>query len=202
MQEQQRRLRPPLSELLTPEQARDVQRGTTEEKLAVLNDLSREKRTLVFRMIPPQTVPDAFRREALAASQPRQAVVAELVEAKLQRAIYSPRQLEEVLVDFWLNHFNVFVNKGPVAHAAHELRARRDSPVRARPVPRHADGDGAASGDALLPRQLHVAIGARQRARQCPVFVNSPNQGLNENYGRELLELHTLGSTADIRRPT
>ena len=45
---------------------------------------------------------------------PQQAVLNELVEAKLQRATYSTRQLEEVLVDFWLNHFNVFSGKGPV----------------------------------------------------------------------------------------
>src|SRR5688500_8344278 len=57
MQEMQRKLRPPLSELLTPEQARDVQLGTAEEKLAVLNSLPKEKRTLVFRSMQAQSVP-------------------------------------------------------------------------------------------------------------------------------------------------
>ena len=38
----------------------------------------------------------------------------ELGEQKILRAVYSPRQLEEVLVDFWFNHFNVFAGKGPV----------------------------------------------------------------------------------------
>src|SRR5205809_6668752 len=49
----------------------------------------------------------------MAANQPQQFVNAELVEHKLYRALYSNRQLEEVLVDFWMNHFNVFNGKGP-----------------------------------------------------------------------------------------
>ena len=43
---------------------------------------------------------------------PRQ-VVDELQQAKVLRAVYSERQLDEVLVDFWMNHFNVYANKGP-----------------------------------------------------------------------------------------
>src|SRR5713226_10093440 len=43
---------------------------------------------------------------------PLVAVTSELVEAKLLRAIYSQRQLDEVMTDFWINHFNVFVDKG------------------------------------------------------------------------------------------
>jgi uncharacterized protein (DUF1800 family) len=194
MQEQQRRLRPPLSELLTPEQARDVQRGTTEEKLAVLSGLSREKRTLVFRVIPPQTVPDAFRREALAASQPRQAVVAELVEAKLQRAVYSPRQLEEVLVDFWLNHFNVFVNKGSVGML---LTSYERDAIRPFVLGRFRDMLMATARHPAMLFYLdnHMSRTTPDNAPGGAFFVNSgPNQGLNENYGRELLELHTLGS--------
>ena len=48
----------------------------------------------------------------MAANQPQQFVNSDLVEKKLYRAIYSNRQLEEVLVDFWFNHFNVFNGKG------------------------------------------------------------------------------------------
>ena len=126
MLDQQRKQRPPLNELLTPEQARDLQFGTTDEKMAVLNSFTSEKRTLIFRSLPAQQVPDMFKREAMAAMNPRQAVVAELIEGKLQRAVYSPRQLEEVLVDFWLNHFNVFSGKNTVgmllaSYGAHKL---------------------------------------------------------------------------------
>ena len=53
-------------------------------------------------------------KETLLAMNNPQAVVAdELVQAKLLRAIYSERQLEEVMTDFWFNHFNVFAGKGP-----------------------------------------------------------------------------------------
>ena len=46
-------------------------------------------------------------------NNPQAVVTDELVQAKLLRAIYSDRQLEEVMTDFWFNHFNVFVGKGP-----------------------------------------------------------------------------------------
>src|SRR5580765_6613568 len=52
-------------------------------------------------------------RETVEAIVQPQAVLGELAEAKLLRAIYSDRQLEEVMTDFWFNHFNVFIGKGP-----------------------------------------------------------------------------------------
>ena len=48
----------------------------------------------------------------LAMNNPQGLVADELVQAKLLRAIYSDRQLEEVMTDFWMNHFNIFINKG------------------------------------------------------------------------------------------
>src|SRR4030095_1759458 len=52
-------------------------------------------------------------RETLQAlSNPQKVVGDELVQAKLLRAIYSDQQLEEVMTDFWFNHFNVFMGKG------------------------------------------------------------------------------------------
>ena len=195
MQDMQRKLRPPLSELLTPEQARDVQLGTVDEKLAVLNSLTKEKRTLVFRSMQAQSVPDAFKREALAASNPRQAVLAELTEAKLQRAVYSPRQLEEVLVDFWLNHFNVFSGKNTVGML---LTSYERDAIRPFVLGRFRD--------MLLATARHPAMlsyldnfMSRSAPENAPGFgvvvfaPSGPTQGLNENYGRELLELHTLG---------
>ena len=111
---EQRKLRPPLSDLLSQDEQRLFQRGSDEEKTKLLSSMDRDKRTNVLRQLPPQQVPEAFGREALAARQPQQLVNNELIEAKLYRALHSNRQLEEVLVDFWLNHFNVFNGKGPV----------------------------------------------------------------------------------------
>ena len=48
----------------------------------------------------------------MALNNPEQVVANELMQAKLMRAIYSERQLDEVMTDFWFNHFNVFINKG------------------------------------------------------------------------------------------
>ena len=196
MQDQQRKLRPPLTELLTPEQSRDLQFGTNDEKMAVLNSFTREKRTLVFRSLPQQQVPDMFKREALAAMNPRQAVVAELIENKLQRAVYSPRQLEEVLVDFWLNHFNVYRDKNTVgvmltsyerdAIRPHVLGRFRDmllATARHPAMLSYLDNFQSRSAPENAPTPLGVVVGP----------TGGPNQGLNENYGRELLELHTLG---------
>ena len=194
LQEQQRKLRPPLSELLTPEQARDLQRGTTEEKMAVLTSLDKGQRTLVFRSLQANLVPDAFKREALAVMNPQQAVITELVEAKLQRATYSTHQLEEVLVDFWLNHFNVFSGKGQVRML---LTSYERDAIRPHVLGRFHDMLLAtARHPAMLfyldnyqsqaPRDnngLLVAVGAATATRP----------GINENYARELMELHTLG---------
>jgi uncharacterized protein (DUF1800 family) len=194
MQEAQRKLRPPLQELLTPEQARDLQLGTVEEKLAVLNALPREKRTLVFRSLPAQNVPDAFRREALAVSNPRGAVMAELVEAKLQRALYSPRQLEEVLVDFWLNHFNVFNGKGAVGML---LTSYERDAIRPFVLGRFRDMLHATARHPAMLFYLdnHLSRSSPENLPTGAVVIqsNGPRQGLNENYGRELMELHTLG---------
>jgi uncharacterized protein (DUF1800 family) len=196
LQEMQRKLRPPLNELLTPEQQRDLQRGTTEEKLAVLNSMPKEKRTLVFRSMGQQGIPDPFKREATAASNPRQAVVAELIEAKLQRAIYSPRQLEEVLVDFWLNHFNVFRDKNTVGML---LTSYERDAIRPHVLGRFRDMVLATARHPAMLSYLDNFM-SRSAPENGPsgggvVFVNAggANQGLNENYGRELLELHTLG---------
>jgi uncharacterized protein (DUF1800 family) len=194
-QEQQRKMRPPLNELLTPEQARDLQFGTADEKMAVLNSFTGEKRTLVFRSLPAQQVPEMFKREAMAASNPRQAVTTELIENKLQRAVYSPRQLEEVLVDFWLNHFNVYRDKNTVGML---LTSYERDAIRPHVLGRFRD--------LLLATARHPAMlsyldnfQSRSAPENAPTPLGAlinpggPNQGLNENYGRELLELHTLG---------
>ena len=75
-------------------------------------------------------------------------VFADLAEAKLLRAVYSERQLEEVLVDFWFNHFNVFARKGADRDLRRRVRARRHSPARARQLPRSARRHGQESRDA------------------------------------------------------
>jgi uncharacterized protein (DUF1800 family) len=146
-------------------------------------------------------------------------VVLELQQQKILRAIYSNRQLQEVLVDFWFNHFNVDARKGADRFLLTEyerdvirphvfgkfrdlLEATAKSPamlfyldnwMSADPNGAHDDDMPRArvvrgrSGRATLvqPSLAAVAAAGRQNA-------NAP-KGLNENYGRELMELHTLG---------
>lgn len=136
----------------------------------------------------------------------QRSVVAELSQQRLLRAIYSERQLEEVLVDFWLNHFNVFVGKGQVRTYLTEYE--RDV-IRPRVLGRFRDLLGAtAASPAMLfyldnwqstaePDAQTTAdrIRARRRPRRGGPITEPQNRrrGLNENYARELMELHTLG---------
>ena len=128
-----------------------------------------------------------------------QQVVQELQSAKILRAVYSERQLDEVLVDFWMNHFNVFAGKGPVKFMVGEyerdvvrphawgrfedlLRATAESPAMLFYL------DNWLSADPNAP-----PMGFRYRARRPQAPEQARKRGLNENYAREIMELHTLG---------
>jgi uncharacterized protein (DUF1800 family) len=156
---------------------------------------------------------DAKQKETLQAMNNPQSVVAdELAQAKLLRAIYSDRQLEEVMTDFWFNHFNVFANKG----ADRILITNYEQDViRPRALGKFEDLLVAtAKSPAMLfyldnwlsvgPNSMQaVGMPARpgprgpygyppRRPGQNPNAKKKQISGLNENYGRELLELHTL----------
>ena len=144
---------------------------------------------------------------------PQQVVGGELSEAKLLRAIYSDRQLEEVMTDFWYNHFNVFINKGPDRYM---ITAYERDVIRPRVFGKFKDLLVAtAKSPAMLfyldnwqsvgpHSQLAVFGNQRRQFRRGPFGMiyqvpprpqankNRPS-GLNENYAREVMELHTLG---------
>lgn len=153
-------------------------------------------------------------RQAVAAQR---TVIADLTQAKMLRAIESERQLQEVLADFWLNHFNVFVGKGQVrefltaydrdAIRPHVLGRFRDllgavahspamlfyldnwqsSTPAPQPVPELMARPGARR---LTPQQRERLL---SRPRPANAQAQRPARGINENYARELMELHTLG---------
>jgi uncharacterized protein (DUF1800 family) len=117
-------------------------------------------------------------------------IAAELQAAKVIRAVTSERQLEEIMVDFWFNHFNVFAGKGDLRWyvSAYEREAIRPHalgkfPDLVRATARH-------------PAMLYY-LDNWLSARSDFVVPVGPNRGrkagLNENYARELMELHTLG---------
>ena len=126
-------------------------------------------------------------------------VVVELSAQKLLRAAYSERQLQEVLVDFWFNHFNVDARKGADRFLLTEYERET---IRPHVLGRFRDLLGAtAKSPAMLfyldnwmsadPNGPHADARAA-RAFRVDRRKNAP-KGLNENYGRELMELHTLG---------
>jgi uncharacterized protein (DUF1800 family) len=133
-------------------------------------------------------------------------VFAELSQQKLLRAIYSERQLEEVMVDFWFNHFNVFGGKGPTRLYLTEYE--RDV-IRLHALGRFRDLLGATAKSPAMLLYLDnwqsaapVSSGGRFPGpaavrRGQPDVPRRPMQnrrrGINENYARELMELHTLG---------
>ncbi|WP_420454187.1 DUF1800 domain-containing protein [Rubrivirga sp.] len=113
----------------------------------------------------------------------------DVVEAKLTRAVHSRAQLREVLADLWFNHFNVDGRGQAIAYVA---SYERDA-IRPHVLGRFRDLLGAT---ARHPAMLGYLDNVRSRASAgTPVaHGRAPREGgLNENYGRELLELHTLG---------
>ncbi len=112
-QKQIRKLMPQLPDLLTQDQIQTALRGNTEQLKELFSFLDPEKRQQVAGALPPQTLAQLpeYRRLGMKSRQPQQVVSGDVKEGKVYRALYSNRQLEEVLVDFWFNHFNVFENK-------------------------------------------------------------------------------------------
>jgi uncharacterized protein (DUF1800 family) len=133
----------------------------------------------------PQTEEGADRRRQIAQ------VYVEAGEERLLQALNSPRQLQEVLVDFWFNHFNVFQGKGldRVLTESYEREA-----IRPHVLGRFRTMLGAtAKHPAMLfylDNWLSVAPGYQPPR---PAGAAGKASGLNENYAREVMELHTLG---------
>ena len=111
-------------------------------------------------------------------------------ELRLVPAIESPRQLEEVMVDFWFNHFNVVAGKGldHVLIADYERRA-----IRPHVMGRFRDLLGATAKHPAMLFYLDNWLSVSPTARAGIPGTRKPVAGLNENYARELMELHTLG---------
>jgi uncharacterized protein (DUF1800 family) len=162
-----------------------------------------------------QASPDASAKEpAVDPAVQREAGVPmiELAQQKLVRAVFSERQLQEVLTDFWFNHFNVDARKGPsrfflteyerdairphvLGHFRELLGATARSPAMLFYLDNWMSADPTRSQELAARRVGRRPLIAPGRPSQTPAAapVNKAPHGLNENYGRELLELHTLG---------
>ena len=136
-----------------------------------------------------------------ALENPERLVAEELIAARLTHDIYSNAQLQEVMTDFWLNHFNVYLRKNeqmPYLLVSYE----RDT-IRPRALGKFEDLlEAVAHSPAMLVYLDNAqSIGpdsiAAQRAEQAKArgldAQKKVREGLNENYARELMELHTVG---------
>jgi uncharacterized protein (DUF1800 family) len=181
-----------INTLLTPEERRVTQQGTLAERRALLLSFDPQKRKQVLRALPAAAVAGLpeFQREAMAARQPPVFVNQELIDSRLYRGLYSNRQLEEVLVDFWLNHFNVFNGKGPVRML---LTGYERDAIRPHVLGRFRDMVLATARHPAMLYYLDNWQSQAPREDLPPLPNNARRPGLNENYGRELMELHTLG---------
>lgn len=127
-------------------------------------------------------------------------LVAQAATARLSRALQSPAQLEEVLAEFWFNHFNVFAGKNAVGVLVADYEQRA---IRPHVLGRFRDMLGATARHPAmliyLDNAQSVVAGyeppraARRQLAQRPELQARVPRGLNENYARELMELHTLG---------
>ncbi|NOT62729.1 MAG: DUF1800 domain-containing protein [Acidobacteria bacterium] len=187
-----------------------------------------------------QPDPQARRREAqrilaeMGYRQPRE-LVEQLQQSKIIRAVYSERQLQEVMTDFWFNHFNVFINKGAdrILTPAYErdairakafgkfsdlLKATAESPAMLFYLDNWTSASPNAKGNDQEERTQKMIeqmkeIRRTRKAEGQPVIDEAEyekrrtqmqqnldrlkaqrrNRGINENYAREIMELHTLG---------
>ena len=196
-----------LLDLPPDERYREILKLSPEEQHVVAARAKGPKQELMAGMNAEQ------KETVLALNNPEQVVVDELMQAKLLRAIYSDRQLEEVMTDFWFNHFNIFINKGADRFL---LTSYERDAIRPHALGKFEDLLVATAQSPAMLFYLdnwlsvgphsEVAIGPPPQARERPrrghqiPMHRPPNakakprqaSGLNENYGRELMELHTL----------
>jgi len=171
-----------LRRLISPQQIAMLRTGSDEDAAAFLASLPQDSAVQVLaqmpavrkRLLPMLDADLSAKVEAAAPGRPKPGDA--LAEAKLLRAVESNRQLEEVLVDFWFNHFNIDASKGADKFLISEYER-----------------------DAIRPHVLGKFRDLLEATATSPAMMfyldnwQSKAGALNENYGRELMELHTLG---------
>ncbi len=169
--------------------AENIADDAVDARVAALKTMRMNSREL-YDLYPP---PKVAQQRGMAMAGPMNAprvIIYELQQARLLRAVYSQRQLYELMVDFWSNHFNVFAAKG----ADRWLMTQYDRDT----IRPHALGK---FRDLLLataqsPAMLFFLDNWLSASPDSPAARNPMNQrrrGINENYAREIMELHTLG---------
>jgi len=179
---------------MPPQKRVDMLAGMQADEIAKLRFLKPDERQRLVAVLSPEE------RETFAAMvNPSDVITSELVQGKLLRAIYSERQLQEVMTDFWFNHFNIFIGKDADRFM---LTAYERDVIRPNALGKFRDLlTAVARHPAMLyyldnwlsvgPNSPQAQAAAKRAAANPANPANIP--GLNENYARELMELHTLG---------
>jgi uncharacterized protein (DUF1800 family) len=162
---------------LTPQQLRSLR-----EQLRAPTERAR----LVEGFTPQQL------EDVVAFNGPPALIEAELLQTKLLRDLYSERQLNELMTDFWLNHFNVYAKKSQ--DAPYYIASYERNVIRPRAL---GNFEALLVATAMSPAMLNyldnaTSVGPHSRFAQRP-NGQKRDLGLNENYARELMELQTVG---------
>jgi uncharacterized protein (DUF1800 family) len=186
----------PLEDVLTPSELEIVRSGKPDKKREMLQAMPPEKiEDMLVAMTQRQRLQlfepasSAVRREIFLLNTPQQVVAYDLLDSKMLRAVESTRQLAEELDDFWFNHFNVFYEKGADRFLIPQYEREA---IRPHVLGQFRDLlEATAKSPAMLffldnSESVRADLDANDKKRKV-------KRGLNENYGRELMELHTLG---------
>ncbi len=186
-----------LDEILTSDEQRILLSGKPGEKRDLLRNLPADEAEDLVVALPRNLrqqlfpfAPTDLKRKLLLVNAPQQVVAYDLLASKLMRAVYSNRQLAGELEDFWFNHFNVFYDKGADRFLIPEYEREA---IRPHLLGRFRD---LLEATAKSPAMLFYLDNFQSVGTDAAVNARVPGnrrRGLNENYGRELMELHTLG---------
>jgi len=163
---------------------------------AFFKSIKGPERQLLFSDLTPD-----LRETVGALENPERVVVEELMAQRLLRDVYSNAQLQEVMTDFWLNHFNVFLRKNEATpyylvsyerdvirpHALGKFEDLLEATAHSPAMLIYLDNMQSIGPDSLAAQRSKMA------AARNPNKNKKAPEGLNENYARELMELHTLG---------
>jgi uncharacterized protein (DUF1800 family) len=186
----------PLEEVLNPAELEIVRGKDADRKRQLLDSMPPDRIEDMLVAMPPKLrnqlfapAPPAIRREIFLLNGPQQVVAYDLLDSKMLRAVESNRQLAEELDDFWFNHFNVYYEKGSDRFLIPQYEREA---IRPNVLGQFRDLlEATAKSPAMLFfldnfESVRPDLDANDTKRKV-------KRGLNENYGRELMELHTLG---------
>jgi uncharacterized protein (DUF1800 family) len=163
---------------------------------AFMHSLKYQQRTQLTADMPPD-----LRESVEDLENPQRMVAHELMAERLTHDIYSSAQLQEVMTDFWLNHFNIYLRKNE--EMPYYLMSYARDVIRPNSLGKFEDLlEAVAHSPAMMlyldnSESLGPDSPAAERAKiqheRNPSKNKKADEGLNENYARELMELHTLG---------